>query len=344
MNTRRVYKLKAGDLSRLKLSEESLPAPGPGKVQVEVRTIGLNFADVFAIWGLYSATPKEAFIPGLEYSGVITEVGEGVTGCKAGDKVMGVTRFGAYASHLNIEPEYVIPLPVTWTFQEGASYLVQGLTAFYGLMNLGNLQEGHTVLVHSAAGGVGILAGRIARKLGATKTIGTVGNPSKVEFCKKEGYDEVIVRGKDFKTQLIDILKDQKLDLIMECIGGQVLQDGYDLLGPQGRMVIYGSARYARVGDKPNYLRLFWQFMKRPKIDPQQMIESNKGILGFNLIYLYERSALMHELLTEMQKLDLEKPIVGHQFDFENLPEAIRLFQTGNTKGKIVVNVKSEGA
>ena len=104
-------------------------------------------------------------------------------------------------------------------------------------------------------------------------------------------------------------------------------------------MIVYGSARYAQPGAKPNYLKLLWQYYKRPRLDPQRMIEQNKAVMGFNLIYLYEKADLLHEILGELDKMDLGKPHVGHQFTFEKLKEAVRLFQTGNTTGKVVVAV-----
>jgi len=215
---------------------------------------------------------------------------------------------------------------------------VQMLTAYYGLINLGNLQKDQTVLIHSGAGGVGLFANKIAKKYNAF-TIGTVGNDSKVDFLKKEGYDKVIVREDDFKEKLKESLEGRDLNIVMECIGGKVFMAGYSLLAPMGRMVVYGSARYASPGDKPNYLKLMYQFFTRPKIDPQKMIETNKGILGFNLIWLYEQVDLMHQILGEVSQLNIGKPHVGHQFDFENLIDAMKLFQTGKTIGKVVVNV-----
>jgi NADPH:quinone reductase-like Zn-dependent oxidoreductase len=337
---RRVYRLQAGDIRRMQLSEETLPEPGPGEVCVEVASIGLNFADVFAIWGLYSATPKEPFIPGLEYAGRVLRTGPGVDAWKPGDRVMGVTRFGAYATHLNIDQRYLLRLPDDWDYSTGAAYLVQVLTAYYGLTHLGNLRPGYNVLIHSAAGGVGIFANRIARKLGAT-TIGTVGSDKKVPFCLQEGYERVIVRDEHFRERLIEALDGRPLHLIMECIGGDILKIGYEQLAEQGRMVVYGSAHYARRSDKPNILRLLWKFFRRPMIDPQKMIEQNRGILGFNLIYLYEQAPLMHELLQELSELNLEPPHVGHRFDFEKLPEAVRFFQGGESMGKVVVEVSS---
>ena len=333
---RKAWRLKAGNIRNLKIVTEDLPEPGPDEVTVEVKAIGLNFADVFAIWGLYSATPKGEFTPGLEYSGVIAKAGSNVTSVKPGDQVLGVTRFGGYTTHLNIDARYVIPLPQDWSFEEGASYLVQVLTAYYGLVPLGNLQEGQAVLIHSAAGGVGILANRIAKKLGAF-TIGTIGSPAKLDFLKNEGVDRAIVRGNDFTEKLNEALGGRELNLVMECIGGKILKQGFAKLGPQGRTVVYGAAQYAQPGDRPNFFKIIWQFLNRPKIDAQQLAEDNKGILGFNLIYLYEQADLLHRLLDEIKALEIGKPIVGHTFEFEKLPDAVRLLKSGKTTGKVVV-------
>ena len=330
------YRLIAGNLARMKATEETLPLPEPGEITVEVKSIGLNFADIFAIWGLYGATPQGSFVPGLEYSGLVRQVGPGVTHLREGDKIMGVTRFGAYASHLNIDARYVLPLPEGWSFGEGASYLVQVLTAYYALKELGNLQPEQSVLIHSAAGGVGIWANRIAKHYRAY-TIGTVGRAEKLAFLEQEGYDRGLVRGKDFPAQVQKALGSRELHLIMECIGGKILKQGYEMLAPQGRMVVYGSARYGTVGDRPNYLRLLYLFLTRPKIDPQKMPENNKAVLGFNLIWLYHKAELMHRLLAELETMDLGKPHVGHVFPFEELPDAIRLFQSGKTIGKVVI-------
>ncbi len=332
---RQSYQLKAGNLKNLKLVSEALAAPGEEEVQIEVKAIGLNFADIFAMWGIYSATPKGVFIPGLEYAGKVIAVGAKVEHYKVGDSIMGVTRFGAYATALNIDQRYVIPLPEAWSFEEGASFLVQVLTAYYGLVHLGNLRKGSTVLIHSAAGGVGILANRIAKQYGAF-TIGSVGSSEKVAFCKKEGYDEVIVRSNDFAKDLEKALQGRDLELVMECIGGKIFEIGFEQMAPQGRMVVYGAAHYARRSDKPNPLRLLFKYLRRPKVDPQSLIATNKGLLGFNLIWLYEKADLMSEILEEVKALDLEKPYVGHTFAFAEIPEAIRLFQGGKTIGKVV--------
>ncbi len=335
---RKIYQLKAGSLNNLKIVEEELREPQANEVQVKIKAIGLNFADIFAIWGLYKATPKGLFTPGLEYAGVVTKIGDEVQAVKEGDRVMGVTRFGAYASHINIDRRYVLPIPEDWNFEEGAAFLVQVLTAYYALINLGDLQNGQTVLIHSGGGGVGIQANRIAKKYGAF-TIGTVGRANKVDFLKQEGYDRAIVRSANFRQDLEKALGERSLNLVLECIGGKILKTSYDLMAPMGRMVTYGSARYASVGNRPNFFKLLYYYLTRPKIDPQNMTNENKSVMAFNLIWLYEHVDIMRQILSEVQKLQLKKPHVGNRFDFERLPDAIRLFQSGKTLGKVVITL-----
>lgn len=182
------------------------------------------------------------------------------------------------------------------------------------------------------------MANRIAKRYEAF-TIGTIGRPDKTALLKKEGYDRVIVRSKTFKTDLEQALDGRALNLIMECIGGKILNIGYEQMAPMGRMISYGSARYATVGNRPNYFKLLYYYMTRPKIDPQSMTNENKSVMAFNLIFLFHQAELMHEMLQEIEKLDLGKPLVGHRFPFAELKEAILFFQTGKTTGKVVVEV-----
>lgn len=322
---RQSYQLKAGSIANLKLATSELPDPVGDEVTIAVKAIGLNFADIFAMFGLYSATPEGTFIPGLEYAGEVIKVGPDVKSRKVGDRIMGVTRFGGYTTHLNMDEGHVMDLPIDWSFEEGAAYLVQVLTAYYGLKNLGAIRENYTILIHSAAGGVGILANRIAKKYGAY-TIGTVGTDKKIDFVKSEGYDEVIVRNKStFKKDLEKALGGRELNIVMECIGGAFFKTAYDILAPEGRTIFYGAARYASPGSRPNYLKVLWEHITRPRIDPQAMSEINRGILGFNLIYLYERVELMHGLIEELKGLDIGKPHVGHVFEFEELVKSNKI-------------------
>ncbi len=334
---RRSYRIsKSGSLNNLKLVAEEISTPLENEVCIEVKAIGLNFADVFTILGLYKAAPKENFIPGLEFSGVIIDKGDNVTGFEINDKVMGSVRFGSFTSHLNLDYRYIVKLPGNWSFEEGASFIVQALTAYYALIPLGNLSPHQTVLIHSAAGGVGIYANRIAKKFSAF-TIGTIGNSSKIELLKSEGYNEFIVRNKNFKNELKNKLNGRNLDLVIDTIGGHFQKESFDLLTTTGRLVAVGLSQFASHSSRPNYFKLAKQFLLMPRYHTLNLIESNKSILGFNLIWLYDRVDQLKNMLNAISNLKLDKPYIGKVFDFEHLIDAIRLFQSGNTTGKIVV-------
>jgi alcohol dehydrogenase len=334
---RKVYRMnKAGSINNLKLIEEKLPEPDSNEVTVEVKSIGLNFADLFAIQGLYSATPKGSFIPGLEYSGTVLKTGSDVKDFKIEDKIMGVIRFGAYATHLNIDTGYILKLPDNWSFEEGSAFIVQALTAYYALVELGNIKNNYTVLIHSAAGGVGIYANRIAKKFNAY-TIGTIGTESKRNFLFNEGYDEVILRNKDFGKRLKKALGERELNIVLESIGGNIFEDSFKALASSGRIIIYGGAQFMSHSSRPNYLNVFYKYLTRPKVDPLSLSNINKSVMGFNLIYLWDRPVELMSMAEEVLKLKHNRPYIGMVNSFENLVGALRYFQTGKSIGKVVV-------
>ena len=334
---RKLYRInKAGSINNIKLTEERLPEPLSNEVTIEVKAIGLNFADLFAIQGLYSATPKGSFIPGLEYSGIILRKGANVNNFSVGDKVIGAIRFGAYTTHLNIDQKYILHLPDDYSFDEGAAMIVQPLTAYYSLFELGNLKPNHTVLINSAAGGVGIYANRIAKLFGAY-TIGTIGSEPKRNFLINEDYDEIIVRKVDFGKQLKNALGDRKLNLVLESIGGKVFEASFKALAPSGRIIIYGGAQFMNTNSRPNYLKVLFKYLTRPKVDPLSLSDKNRSVMGFNLIYLWDHPEELREMLLKIIEMKLKKPHIGKVFTFDKLISALKYFQTGKSIGKVVV-------
>jgi alcohol dehydrogenase len=249
---------------------------------------------------------------------------------------MGVNKFGSYTTHIKIDHRYVQKLPIGWTFEEGAAFIVQALTAYYALVELANIKDNDTVLINSAAGGVGIYANRIAKKFNAY-TIGTVGSNSKINFLKDEGYDDVIVRDKNFNEKLKQSLGERKLNIVLESIGGKIFKESFDLLSPTGRIIIYGGAQFMSKSARPNYLKLLFQYLTRPKVDPLSLSDTNRSIMGFNLIYLWDKPENMKRMLTSILNFNLKKPYIGNTFSFDKLPEALKLFQSGKTIGKVVV-------
>jgi alcohol dehydrogenase len=327
---------KAGAIDRLKLTTEKMDKLESGKIRISVKAVGLNFADIFAITGLYSATPTGAFIPGLEFSGVITSLAANAdsSGFKVGDKVMGVTRFGGYCTAIDSEPEYLTHLPKDWSHQQGAAYLVQTLTAFYGLTELGNIKPGHSVLIHSAAGGVGLQAMKLVRAMGANP-VGTVSYQSKVKHLSEMGFSDVLLRDANFKQQLKRHGK--TFDLVLDGVGGHVQQASFDQLNPMGRLVVFGAAEFTPGKNRPNYLKAAYKYVMRPRYDVMDMISDNKSVMAFNLIWLWQQVGLLTELIESMQQFKISAPFVGHEYSFEDAHTAIHCLRQGRSIGKVVL-------
>ena len=356
MQTREVWRIRrAGSLGRLERRAEALAEPGVGEARVAVRAVGLNFADLFACLGLYSATPAGPFVPGLEFAGVVEALGPPTpppdTGAgsgsvlQPGDRVIGLTRFGAYATALNLDVRYLAPIPPGWGFAEAAAFPAQALTAWYALIELGALAPGDRVLVHSAAGGVGlnalaILAARDAR------VIATVGRPAKRDFlvanCRLEP-DQVIVRDRrGFGAQLdraLAALGLDGLDLVLDAVAGPFFRPAYDRLRPEGRIVLFGAADLMPRRARPNYLRLGLRYLSRPRLDPLRMIAENRSVMAFNLIWLWEQADRLPRAYDQLATLLPRPPFVGRRFPFREAPAALRHLQGGESIGKVVLEI-----
>lgn len=345
---------KAGSLTRLALRHETLPEPGPGEARIAVRTIGLNFADVFACLGLYSATPKGSFVPGLELAGVVDAIGPAVDrpggepgsrGVAVGDRVMALTRFGAYATALNLDVRYLHPVPDGWSLAEAAAYPVQTLTAWYGLVRLGAVQPGHVVLVHSGAGGVGLQALSLLEAVGA-RPVATVGSMAKARFlveCRHMARERIIVRDPaTFAAELdraLSSLGVPGFDVVFDAITGPYFQPAFRRLNPEGRIVVYGAADFMPRGSRPNYLTLGAKYLRRPRLDPIQMIAENRSVMAFNLIWLWDRVEELPGAYRELRRFVGAAPHVGQEFPFSQAPDALRFLQSGASVGKVVLAV-----
>jgi alcohol dehydrogenase len=338
---------KAGSLARLTRVSEPLAPPGPGEATVRVEAIGLNFADVFACLGLYSATPEGAFVPGLECAGVVEALGPpgqaGGGAPRVGDRVMVVTRFGGYATRLNVDARLLHPIPEGWSAAEAAAYPVQALTAWYALCVLGDVEAGEALLVHSAAGGVGLHALEIARARGA-KVIATVGSAAKRDFLvAQRGMvpDAVVVRDRRaFGAQLDRALAAagaQGFDLVLDAVMGPFFRPAFDRLRPEGRHLVFGAAEFMTGGARPNPAVLAWRWLRRPRVDPLAMISENRAVMGFNLIWLWSELDRLPGAYEALARLDARRPHVGARLPFAQAPEALRLLQSGRTEGKVVL-------
>jgi NADPH:quinone reductase len=218
-----------------------LGEPGPGEVRVRNRAIGVNFVDIYLRSGAYPP-PQLPFIPGKEGAGEVVSVGPDVEGFKPGDRVAYAEALGAYAEEHNVPARVLVHLPEDIDFETGAAMMLKGLTAQYLLRRTFRVEAGHTLLVHAAAGGVGLILTQWAKHLGA-KVIGTVGSPEKAELARANGADYVIDYGKEnFATRVLEITEGEGVDVVYDSIGKATFEGSLGSLRPFGHFVSFGAA------------------------------------------------------------------------------------------------------
>ena len=239
--TRAIRFERVGGPEVLQLQTVELPPPAAGEATIRHAAIGLNFIDVYHRTGLYPL-PLPAGI-GLEAAGVVEAVGEGVTEVAVGDRVAYAGGpVGAYAEARNLPAHRLLRLPDEIFFDTAAAMMLQGLTAAYLLRRTYRVQPGDAVLIHAAAGGVGLIACQWARALGAT-VIGTVGSPAKAELARAHGCQHVIDYSReDFAARVREITGGAGVAVVYDGVGKDTFAGSLDCLRPLGMMVSYGNA------------------------------------------------------------------------------------------------------
>ncbi len=225
----------------MKLSDVPKPAIRPGMLLVRNHAIGINFADTLFRQGRYAVQPRLPDTPGLEAAGVVEAVGDGVSGFTTG---MRVAAFASktYAEYCLAPAAGTVPLPDHVSFEDGAAFLIQGLTAYHILHTSDSVGPGRTVLVHSAAGGVGILAVQLAKIAGA-RVLGTVSSDAKAALVNDAGADAVInYSGGAFADEVRKLSDGRGADLIMDAVGKPTFAEDLKCVAPLGHIVLYGRA------------------------------------------------------------------------------------------------------
>jgi len=230
-----------GSPEALKFVEVSVGEPGPGEARVRHHAIGLNYIDIYQRTGVY---PNQLpFILGMEGSGIVEAVGKGVTHVKPGDRVAYAGNpVGAYTEARVMPALPLIKIPKQISFKTGACMMLKGMTAHYLLKRTANVQKGHTILFHAAAGGVGLIAMQIAKMLGVT-VIGTVGSDEKAKLAKKWGCTHTINYSKEnFVERVKEITKGRGVDVVFDSVGKDTFQGSLDSLRRYGLLVSFGNA------------------------------------------------------------------------------------------------------
>lgn len=231
----------AGGPEALEWTQLTTAAPGPSEVRIEQRAIGVNFIDTYYRSGLY-AWPSTPLIPGAEAAGVVAEVGAEVRDFKVGDRVAYTLPVGAYRTHRVIAAERLVKLPEAIAFDVAASVMLKGLTAQFLLTTCYPVKAGDTVLVHAAAGGVGLLLGQWLHALGAI-SIGTAGSPEKCAVARSNGYTHVIdYRAEDFVARVKEITAGKGCEVVYDSVGKDTWRGSLKSLRPRGMFVHFGQS------------------------------------------------------------------------------------------------------
>jgi synaptic vesicle membrane protein VAT-1 len=327
----------------LKVLERPDPPVGPGEVRIAVKAAGINFADTMARLGLYPDAPKTPCVMGYEVAGTIETLGEGVSDFAVGDRVMAGTRFGGQAELVTVPADQALPIPERLSFEQGAAFPVNYGTAYAALIIMGSLREGDRVLIHAAAGGVGIAATQIARNVGA-EIFGTA-SPAKHDAIRAQGVTHAIdYRSQDFEAEAMRITDGEGVDLVIDALGPTSFRKDYRLLRSGGRVVMYGLSEVTKESgrDIPAALKglLKMPLATIPWWKSLALMNENKGVFGLNMLKWWEREGSLDRVTEPLMK-DLEagrlEPVVAEAFPFERAGEAHEFIAQRRNVGKVVL-------
>jgi NADPH:quinone reductase-like Zn-dependent oxidoreductase len=340
---RAVVVSKHGGPEVLQVQEMPDPPVGPGEVRIAVKAAGINFAETVARMGLYPDAPPLPCVMGYEVAGDVESVGEGVEDLKVGDPVFAGTRFGGHAELVTVPADLAFPLPQAFSYEEATAFPVNYVTAQAGLVTMGGLEEGDRVLVHAAAGGVGIAATQIAKLRGA-EVFGTA-SASKHDAIREQGVDHAIdYRNLDYAEEVMRITGGEGVDVILDALGPTSARKGYKILRPGGCLIVYGASEVS-TGETRNLLAvgravLTAPFATIPWWKSVGIINENKGVFGLNMLHWLDTEGsldrVIRPLMAELEKGSI-RPVVSEVFRFDQAADAHRFIGERRNVGKVVL-------
>ncbi len=298
------------------------PELRPGTVLVRNHVIAINYGDTFFIRGTYLVKPVFPDVPGMEAAGVIEEVAPGVPDLKPGMRVAYIG-MGSYAEYTRIRASRVMVLPDDMSLEQAAAFPVAVLTAWHMLHTCNDTRAGDVVLVHSAAGGVGIAAVQIARAAGA-RVIGTVSSDDKIELVRKHGADHVInYETHEFAQEALKITGGRGVDLILDSVGKPTFDKGLRCLAPLGHLILFG-----RAGGMPE------------RLSPMELLGKSIKVSAFAVTMIYAFHEIHRRAVEAVFKLAREGKLtvpIGGSFPLSQAAEAHRLIESRRSVGKLLL-------
>ena len=323
MKTIRFYEVGGPEVLRYEDAER--PLLTPGRVLVRVHTIGVNFADTLLRRGAYLAQPKLPETPGFEAAGVVVEVGEGADAGLIGQRVV-VLGEHCYAEYVTASPSQLIVLPDNISFDLGAAFPVQALTAYHMLYTAAHVGQGDTVLIHAAAGGVGLLAVQMAKLAGA-RVFGTTSSMEKAKIVKDAGADEVILYTQtDFAERVAQLTHHRGVDLVLDSVGQETIPGSLASLAPFGHLISFGSA-----SGRPD------------PIDVASLYARSLKVSAFWLFTVSRTPEIAQRGISRVLEWISDRKIhlrIGLKLPLEQAAEAHRRMEARQTSGKILLAVE----
>ena len=333
---RRLVIPRYGPPEVLEVREAPDPRTEPGTVRIRVRAAGVNFSDLLARQGLYPDAPRPPCTVGYEVAGAVDAVGDGVTALRRGDLVVATTRFGGQSELVVVPAPFVFPLPPGWTFEEGAAFPVVYLTAHHMLVRVAGAQRGETVLVHAAAGGVGLAVAQLAGILGL-RVLG-LASASKHAVLRDAGVVPLDSRDPRW-FEAARAAAPRGVDVVLDPVGGDSWRQGYRLLASGGRLVCYGASVLSD-GLRRNLLKTVWRVLRFPRFGPLALMNDNRSVAGVNLGHLWTEAAILApqvEALLSYAREGKLKPRVDRGFPLAEAAAAHRYIHERRNVGKVVL-------
>ena len=330
---------KSGGPNVLKISDQPEPQPKNSEVQIRLDYAGINYAEILSRKGLYGWAQKNPYILGMEGSGVIEAIGNGVQGSRLGQKVMVAAQYGCYSEKIVVPSWQAEPALPHLSMAENAAFIVNYMTAWVGLIELGRLQPGESVLISAAAGGVGSAAVQIASCLGC-EVYGLAGSDEKLSLIERLGAVRAYnYRKENWWTEFYESVGG--VDLVIEMVGGNIYNKCFDLLNTFGRIIVSGYASLNLKWWDPLSWWRSWRGIPRVNIVDTAM--KSAGVMATHLGYLLKEDERILDVFQKLKSFAIKqdmRPVVGKVFPFEKADQAHAFIESRKSTGKVLLKIR----
>ncbi|XP_076449675.1 synaptic vesicle membrane protein VAT-1 homolog-like isoform X2 [Babylonia areolata] len=335
-----------GSMKMIKVLQKPEPQAGDGEVLIRVRVCGMSFPDLMLRQGVMDNTPKPPLIMGFECSGIIEAVGENVTGFNVGDRVMAMSDYKAWAELVAVPATSVFKIPDSVSFEDGASLLMHYVTAYILLFDLANLRQGQSLLLHSAAGGVGQALLQLCHTV-ENVTIFATASAHKHESIKDK-VSHLLDHNVDYVQEIRKVASDG-VDIVLDCLCGEDTNRGISILKPMGKYLLYGSSNIV-TGETKSFFSFAKSWWQVDKVNPIKLFDDNRSVGGFQLrrfLFRQGQHAYVRNVVTKLLELHGQgkiRPVIDSVWAFEDVGEGMQKLHDRKNIGKILLDPSKEPA